>query len=72
MPVDEFGELLGIALPPHHRYNTVAGLVLQEFNVLPNIGDAFDIGDWHIEVLDLDGRRIDKILATRRGEEETG
>ena len=28
--------------------------------------------DWHIEVVDLDGRRIDKILASRRGEVETG
>ena len=71
MPVDEFGELLGIDLPPH-RYNTVAGLVLQQFNVLPDVGDAFDFGDWHIEVVDLDGRRIDKILASRRGEVETG
>ncbi|MGC5352290.1 transporter associated domain-containing protein, partial [Klebsiella pneumoniae] len=47
MPVDEFGDLLGIGLPPNHRYNTVAGLVLQHFNVLPNVGDAFDFGDWH-------------------------
>lgn len=68
MPVDEFGELLGVELPPH-RYNTVAGLVLQQFNALPNAGDAFDFGGWHIEVVDLDGRRIDKILATRRGEQ---
>jgi putative hemolysin len=72
MPVDEFGDLLGIGLPPNHRYNTVAGLVLQHFNVLPNVGDAFDFGDWHIEVVDLDGRRIDKILASRRQEVETG
>jgi putative hemolysin len=67
MPVDEFGERLGFELPPHHRYNTVAGLVLQNFNVLPKVGDTFDLGDWHIEVVDLDGRRIDKILASRRG-----
>ncbi|GLR83797.1 hemolysin family protein [Bradyrhizobium iriomotense] len=69
MPVDEFGELLGFELPPHHRYNTVAGLVLQHFNVLPNVGDAFDLGGWHLEVVDLDGRRIDKILASRRSEQ---
>jgi len=37
--------------------------------VLPNVGDAFDLGGWHIEVVDLDGRRIDKILATRRDEQ---
>jgi putative hemolysin len=72
MPVDEFGELLSVELPPHHRYNTVAGLVLQQFTVLPNVGDAFDFAGWHIEVVDLDGRRIDKILASRRGEVETG
>lgn len=72
MPVDEFGELLSVELPPHHRYNTVAGLVLQQFTVLPNIGDAFDFAGWHIEVVDLDGRRIDKILASRLGEVETG
>jgi putative hemolysin len=71
MPVDEFGELLGIELPPH-RYNTVAGLVLQQFSALPNVGDAFDFGGWHIEVVDLDGRRIDKILASRLSEVETG
>ncbi|MCP3474126.1 hemolysin family protein [Bradyrhizobium sp. CCGUVB1N3] len=69
MPVDEFGELLGFELPPHHRYNTVAGLVLQHFNVLPDVGDAFDLGGWHLEVVDLDGRRIDKILASRRSEQ---
>ncbi|MCA1550583.1 HlyC/CorC family transporter [Bradyrhizobium sp. BRP19] len=71
MPVDEFGELLGIELPPH-RYNTVAGLVLQQFSKLPDVGDAFDFGGWHIEVVDLDGRRIDKILASRLTEVETG
>ena len=69
MPVDEFGDLLGIELPPH-RYHTVAGLALQQFNALPNVGDAFDFGSWHIEVVDLDGRRIDKILASRRSEAE--
>lgn len=72
MPVDEFGELLGIELPPHRGYNTVAGLVLQQFTVLPHVGDAFDLGGWHIEVVDLDGRRIDKILASRSGDVETG
>jgi putative hemolysin len=50
----------------------VAGLVLQQFTVLPNVGDAFDFAGWHIEVVDLDGRRIDKILASRLGEVETG
>lgn len=66
MPLDEFSDLLSLALPPQHRFHTVAGLVLQRFGALPEVGDAFDLDDWHIEVLDLDGRRIDKILASRR------
>ncbi|MBI5265164.1 MAG: HlyC/CorC family transporter [Bradyrhizobium sp.] len=68
MPVDEFGDLLSIPLPPHRHYHTVAGLVLQHFGELPNVGDAFDFEGWHIEVVDLDGRRIDKILARRVSE----
>lgn len=70
MPVDEFAALLSISLPPHQGFHTVAGLVLQHCNELPKIGDAFDLEGWRIEVLDLDGRRIDKILASRRNPTE--
>ena len=66
MPVDEFGDLLSIPLPRRHRFHTVAGLVLQHFSELPKVGDAFELDGWTIEVVDLDGRRIDKILARRR------
>ena len=38
-------------------------------NGVMNVGEAFDLCDWHVEVVDLDGRRIDKILASRRGEQ---
>jgi putative hemolysin len=65
MPVDELGELLSIPLPPRQRFHTVAGLVLQHFNELPKVGDAFELDGWIIEVVDLDGRRVDKILARR-------
>jgi putative hemolysin len=68
MPVDEFGDLLSVTVPPHRGYHTVAGLVLQHFGTLPEIGNAFDLEGWRIEVVDLDGRRIDKILASRIGE----
>jgi len=65
MPVDEFGELLSIPIPPHPRYHTMAGLVVQHFGELPKVGDAFDFEGWRFEVVDLDGRRIDKVLASR-------
>jgi magnesium and cobalt exporter, CNNM family len=72
MPLDEFGDLLAAKIPRHRGYHTVAGLVLQHFGALPEVGDAFDFDGWRIEVIDLDGRRIDKLLATRKtGAEQT-
>ncbi|WP_322517133.1 hemolysin family protein [Rhodopseudomonas palustris] len=65
MPVDEFGDLLPVPIPEHRDYHTVAGLILQHFGALPVVGDRFDYQGWQIEILDLDGRRIDKIMATR-------
>ncbi|WP_407178310.1 hemolysin family protein [Bradyrhizobium sp. STM 3562] len=65
MPVDEFAELLSVPVPPHRGYHTVAGLVLQQSGTLPDVGYSFDLEGWRIEVVDLDGRRIDKILATK-------
>jgi putative hemolysin len=69
MPVDEVGDLLSLPLPDHRDFHTVAGLVLHHFGVLPEVGDRFDYQDWRFEVLDLDGRRIDKIMASKRGSE---
>jgi putative hemolysin len=66
MPVDEFSELTGIRLPPERSYHTVAGFILDRFGTLPMVGDSFDAHGWRFEVVDLDGRRVDKILATRQ------
>ncbi|MBI5129716.1 MAG: HlyC/CorC family transporter [Rhodopseudomonas palustris] len=70
MPVDEFGDLLPVPIPDHRDYHTVAGLILQHLGALPAVGDRFDYQGWQIEILDLDGRRIDKIMATRSAAEE--
>ncbi len=65
MPVDEMAERLSIALPPERSYHTAAGFVLGQFGHLPRVGESFDSQGWRFEVVDLDGRRIDKILAKR-------
>jgi putative hemolysin len=52
-------------VPEHRGYHTVAGLVLQNFGSVPQVGDSFELDGWRFEIVDLDGRRIDKILATR-------
>jgi putative hemolysin len=68
MPVDEMAELIGFALPPKRRYETVAGLVIDAFKHLPSLGQAVKMGNWRFEVVDLDGRRVDKVLASRVAE----
>jgi putative hemolysin len=47
------------------RYNTLAGLLMSVSGRLPAVGERIDCQAWRFEVVDLDGRRIDKVLATR-------
>jgi len=65
MPVDEFEDKIGVPIPKDAKYETVAGYVLAELNHLPVVGERFERGKWRFEVLDLDGRRIDKVLVER-------
>ena len=65
MPVDEFADLLSIPIPDIRGYHTVAGFVLQDFGTLPEVGHNFERDGWRFEVVDMDGRRVDKVLATR-------
>lgn len=65
MPVDEFAERLGLRLDDDRDYETVAGLVIDRTGTLPDLGAHVRIGPWRIEVVDLDGRRIDKVLVQR-------
>ncbi len=65
MQVDEFSHELGIHIPRDADFQTVAGFILAELNHLPVVGEVFEKGHWRYEVVDLDGRRIDKILVSR-------
>jgi putative hemolysin len=65
MPVDEMADMLGITLPDRRSYETVAGLVIGELQHLPATGESVETLGWRFEVVDLDGRRVDKILAKR-------
>ena len=62
-PIDELGGRIGVTLPPAHDYHTVAGFVLERMRRLPRIGESFHYGGWRFEIVDVDGRRIDKVLA---------
>jgi putative hemolysin len=65
MPADEFCDRLGVPRDIAGDYETVAGLVLNQLNRLPHLGDCFAAAGWRFEVIDLDGRRIDKVLVSR-------
>ncbi len=64
MAVDEMADILGISLPEARSYHTVGGLVISELQHLPHTGEFVDVLGWRFEVIDLDERRIDKVLAT--------
>jgi putative hemolysin len=65
MPLDELVDVTGIKLTDAGGIHTTAGFVVQGFGRLPNVGESFETQGWRFEVLDLDGRRVDKVLATR-------
>ena len=62
---DDLRELMGGAGLPNRDegdYHTVAGMVIEHFGRIPHVGEYFDWAGWRIEVVDLDGARIDKLL----------
>jgi putative hemolysin len=65
MPALAFADLLGIALPAPRPYQTAAGYLLHEFGTIPNVGEKITAQGWDFEIVDLDGRRIDKVLVSR-------
>ncbi|HEY9236296.1 MULTISPECIES: hemolysin family protein [Phenylobacterium] len=63
--VDELAKTLGADFEETSHFHTAAGLVLHEIGRLPAEGDVFEIGAFRVEVIDMDDRRIDKLLFTR-------
>ena len=64
MPADALAERLEIELPEDRDYATVAGLALSVLKHLPGEGEHFVEQGWRFEIVDLDGRRIDKLLVS--------
>ena len=70
---EELREILSLnALPgeDEHDYHTAAGMVIARFGRIPHAGEYFDWQGWRLEVVDLDGARIDKLLVARVPEPE--
>ncbi len=67
MPVFEVERVLGVEglTVDDAEYTTLAGFVLSQLGHIPPVGETFQWRNWRFEVVDLDGRRIDKVLATQ-------
>ncbi|MGL5164910.1 MAG: hemolysin family protein [Afipia sp.] len=65
MPALEFAHLLDIELPASRPYQTCAGYLLEKFGAIPAVGQIISADGWKFEIMDLDGRRIDKVLASK-------
>ncbi len=68
IPVPELKDRLGFGNVPeeeHGRYNTLSGMVMLLLGRLPRTTDVVDWDGWRFEIIDMDGRRIDKVLAVR-------
>ena len=66
MPIDELKARLELpALPAEGSYHTVGGLLLALLRRVPAVGDRIVFAGWRFEVLGMDGRRVDRVRASR-------
>lgn len=64
----ELGESIGEHFETAGGYHTVAGLILHRLGHIPKEGEKVHLGHYDVEIVDMDERRIDKLLFTRRAE----
>ena len=63
--VEDLAKALSADFSETSHFHTVAGLILHEVGRLPTEGDVFEIGGYRVEVIDMDDRRIDKLLFSK-------
>lgn len=68
---DLLTDRLGVTMPEDRDFSTVAGFALSVLKHLPEIGEKFRHDGWSFEIVDMDGRKIDKLLASRPRRKET-
>lgn len=68
LTIDHVRELFGGGALPNeelHDYHTAAGMTIAQFGRIPHTGESFQWAGWRVEVVDLDGPRVDKLLLQR-------
>jgi putative hemolysin len=72
IPVPELKDRLELKELPEEdrgRYNTLAGMVMLMLGRLPQTADVVQWGGWRFEIVDMDGKRVDKVLAAKLPED---
>ena len=64
LSLEEFEELFELSDLPAEGTDTLGGLVMTMLGRIPSIGDRIEWGGLSLEVVDMDGRRVDKVLVT--------
>lgn len=67
--IDEFKEYFKVKKLPEERsgvFHTLGGFVMHNLGKIPTSGDTFEWGDFHFEIVDMDGNRVDKVLVTKK------
>ena len=64
LSADALSDRLGIGLPSDRDYATTAGFALSVLRHIPEVGERFTFGGWQFEIVDMDGHKIDKLLAS--------
>ena len=68
IPIPELKDRTGLRAVPEEdkeRYHTLSGMLLLLLGRLPQTADTVQWQDWKFEIIDMDGKRIDKVLASR-------
>ena len=69
---DLLSDRMGISLPADRDYSTIAGFALWVLKRIPAEGEKFAHDNWTFEVVDMDGRKIDKLIASRNRRKSRG
>lgn len=69
---DEVATRMGVTVPEDATYETVGGFVMAVLGRVPVVGDVVDIDGWRITVVDMDGRRVDRLAFRPRAASATG
>lgn len=64
-PIDSVAARLNIILPERRDYHTLAGFALDRLGHLPKTGEVFEERNYRFEIVDMDGRKIDRVIVSR-------